>query len=260
MPWNMPISMLAQNVTEFTVTVTGDDLRAYDLFDETGQPSGTVDVTVNISGRVGTIIIPVDFAAGSTFAINITGGGFVLGGGGDGGRGGFGFGGNGVAGDDGGPAIQSAHDFSLNADSGFVLGGGGGGGGGGAGTFSGTEPFGGGGGGGGQGYDSSSGGGGEQGGTGEAGSVNGPGDGGDAVSGIGGDGGDGGLLGESGDTGSPGTGSPNGSGGVGGDGGKAIIALLNPITVTLTGSKSQATLVSEDRFISGTTDVTVTDP
>lgn len=136
------------------LTITSDTLIG-NLHTFFGSPPGPRDVVLTVDGAdVGDVRITLDWAPGSTFEIVCINDGRVLGLGGDGGAGGSDFGSTGDPGEhgaDGGAAIASAYNVSIDVDDGYLLGGGGGGGGG-AYADNGADGDSGGGGGGGQGF------------------------------------------------------------------------------------------------------------
>ena len=258
--WRIPISLLGGggvvDVEPLVSTYIGD------LWVYLGSPSDPVDVTVRANNvDLAEIIIPTDFAAGSTFTLIATNNGRFIGTGGDGGAGGDdngNYGTAGIAGISGGHAVQSdAFAVNIDIDDGFLLGGGGGGGGG---SFhdlglSGTP---GGGGGGGQGWgDAIGGAAGSPTGSplavaGTAGSqtvAGGGGNGGTIGTNNGGGGGEYGYGGIYGQFSNPGTGL-GGNAGHGGYGGRAGAAFfpVNLATPTFNGAKSEATLRTEARL------------
>ena len=246
-------------VVSFEIT---DDTYIGDLWVYLGSPSEPVQVTLTADNAdVAEIIIPTDFAAGSTFDFIAINNGRFIGTGGDGGDGGDDNGAQGTqgnGGNSGGNAISSdTFAVNIDIDDGFLLGGGGGGGGG---SFddlgaSGTP---GGGGGGGQGWgDASGGAAGSPTGSplavaGTAGSQTAAGGGGNGGTVLTNDGGDGGEYGYGGTYGlfanpSAGQTSSAGNGGYGGRAGAAFFP-VNLATPTFNGAKSEATLRSESRL------------
>jgi hypothetical protein len=244
-----------------------------DLFNLLGEPSIAYDWDITIDGvDVLGFRIENTFPAGSTFQINLINGGRIVGFGGLGGNGGTVAASEvgGARGGNGGHAIQSVFDVSLDCDDGFLLGGGGGGGGGA--TYhipSTTSKAAGSGGGGGAGFaisiDSPFFPGGfftAPGGIAGTGNIGVPapengGFGNFDTPGTGGSifqsGGNGGVLGSAGQAGlgtSPFTGSAQGFDGTGGAGGNAGPAFrgIGGATLTLNGAKSEATLRSESRI------------
>jgi hypothetical protein len=267
MPWSSPLGLLTASGQNLTINISADDIDqdTYNVYDELSGPADPVIVTINIdtAADVGAVVIDNRFNVASTFTINLTGSARIVGAGGGGGDGGYSewaptFNFPADDGVDGGPAILSAFDFDLDADAGYILGGGGGGGGGAAqdASMMGDES-GGGGGGGGQGFNDATGGsGGSPGGlNGTAGSISSGGAGGTSSTsgGTGGTGGDWGIAGADGGTA---TGGDIGSGGAAGNAIEGTVA----ITVTLTGTKNQTTLETENRLEGGYTNVSLVDP
>lgn len=271
--WGTNIALMvgsAQSIVlDYDATAFQETLPfSFKVFDIIGQPNFPVFMVINITSAadMGTLWIDERFHLESTFQINIIGDARVLGSGGRGGAGGTWFDDNepfpgggtlpGVArnatnGAIGGSAIISGgFDFDLDMDDGHIYGGGGAGGGGAA--YTGGFQGGGGGGGAGQGWNTFSGSqdggnGGNGAGAGGDGSLAGPGAGGAGINLSNGDGGDGAIFGAAGGAGTrPST--PATTAGAAGPSGWSILATTSPITVTLTGAKSEATLISENRL------------
>jgi hypothetical protein len=260
--WRIPLSLLGGGGV-FDVEPALDTYIG-DLWVYLGSPSEPVAVIVRANAvDLAEIIIPPDFAAGSTFDFIATNNGRFIGTGGVGGDGGNDNGATGTSGDggySGGHAIQSdSFAVSIDIDDGFLLGGGGGGGGGSYDdTGAGGTP--GGGGGGGAGWGDAIGGaagsptGSPLGAAGAAGSQTAFGAGGAGGSSGTNDGGDGAGYGYGGTYGqfaNPSTGlfgSPSsGNGGYGGRAGAAFFP-VNLATPTFNGAKSESTLRTESRL------------
>ena len=266
--FRIPAPLIASAGGQAFVTLTSDVLIG-NLWTYLGSPTGATDVILTVdTADVGDIQITNDWAAGSTFQINIINGGRVLGLGGAGGAGGADYTGYGDAGHPGSPggAAISSNGFpvNVNLDTGYLFGGGGGGGGGSwAISVSGDA---GGGGGGGQGW--SGGAGGAAGSpytglpaptAGSPGSRTDFGDGGfgGGLSSVAAAGGDGGAFGLGGHTGrssqiiSPGGTSFLRPAGLGGLAGKAFYG-IGGATMTLNGSSDEATLRASGRILGET--------
>jgi hypothetical protein len=265
--WRIPISLIGgSGVFDVEPEI---DTYIGDLWVFLGSPSEPVDVVVRANNvDLAEIIIPADFAAGSTFQFTATNNGRFIGTGGAGGAGGDDNGNQGTkggGGGSGGHAIQSdTFAVNIDIDDGFLLGGGGGGGGG---SFNDTGLDGtpGGGGGGGIGWgDAAGGAAGSPTGSpiataGTAGtqtSAGGGGAGGTSGTNNGGSGSGYGYGGTYGQFANPSTGIIGGSGaGNGGSGGRAGAAFFpeNLAPPTFNGAKSEATLRAELR-LKGETD------
>lgn len=267
--WRNPLLIAGQGESA-QVFITERTEQA-DLYVLLGQPSTPINWEITVDGvEMLGFRIENTFPAGSTFTFTLINGAQIIGFGGFGGNGGdvsTTSEGPGVRGGAGGAAIDSVFDISVNADDGYLFGGGGGGGGGaGYKVPSSTSRIAGSGGGGGAGFKNtidspsfpsgfftSSPGIAGTGYTGAAPSNGGFGNG--ATPGVGGAnanaGGEGGLYGSAG---LAGTGlNPftqqffNATGGAGGNAGRAFYGRSGS-SMTLTGSKSEATLRAEGRI------------
>ena len=265
--WGIPVSLIAGGSTEI-VNISMDEYIG-DLWIYLGSPSNPVNVNFTVDAAdAAEIIIPLNFAAGSTFQFNAINGGRFIGTGGVGGAGGDD---NGATGDPGNPGFNGGHAIQsdtfivdIDVDDGYLLGGGGGGGGGSYDDNGATGTPGGGGGGGFGWGDAAGGAAGVPSGSpvataGGAGSQTTGGMGGAGGTSATNDGGDGSTFGYAGDNGQFADPSTNrfatnqqGNGGVGGNGGSAYNA-VNGSVATFNGAKSQATLRTENR-IKGETD------
>jgi hypothetical protein len=270
--WRNPL--LIAGLGEITQVTINTRTQQADLFVLLGSPVAPTNWQITIDGvEVLGLNITNSFAPGSTFSFILINGARLIGAGGFGGNGGtvaaqeVG----GARGGNGGPALQSVFDVSMDCDDGYLLGGGGGGGGGA--TYhipSTTNKAAGSGGGGGAGFaneidspffpggffTSSP----DIAGTGNIGvaapengtfgNADTPGTGGTIFTA----GGDGGVLGSAGlagtgisPTGTSFTVSFDGTGGCGGNAGRAFYG-IGSASMTLTGAKSEATLRSEGRI------------
>ena len=252
MPIPAPISLRGggSGISE----VINSDTVIGNLWTFLGSPSGPREVIFIVDGAdAQNILVTNDWHPSSTFQFNLINSGRIVGVGGDGGAGGDDNGATGTSGTNGGAGgtALSTQDFNLNIDldDGFLFAGGGGGGGSSADDLGATTDAGG-GGGGGQGSltggsgGAAGGGGGASAGT--AGTKSAPGVGGAGAGGGPADGGNGGTWGVAGDIAYSDS-VPNLRSGLGGQAGLAFASATGN-TLTYTGSKSKATLITEGRI------------